>query len=150
MRRFPHALMPLLLLVALLGTAPAVARAAEGAAPDCPPGAPPGAQEEEKSDEQDVVVLKSDAVWTGRVVLEDEKVVVLERTSRNGGMSRITFEASGRVLGVAAFFSGWGCAWCLLLNSRWQHKQTRCAVTPCSGGVLLVPSSNFFLIGDDG
>jgi len=37
-------------------------------------------------------VLKSGGVWTGRVIQEDEKVVVLERTSRSGGMSRVTFD----------------------------------------------------------
>ena len=69
---------------------PAGAPPAAGGPPaDAPPAAKPA-----PDDEQDVVVLKNGGIWTGRVIQEDEKFVVLERTSRSGGLGRITFDRS--------------------------------------------------------
>ena len=50
------------------------------------------AEGETKAAQEDVVVLKSGDVWSGHVIQEDENVVVLETTSRSGGLGRITFK----------------------------------------------------------
>lgn len=92
MGRMRRVFLVLALCLALgAGFLAAPAGADEG--PDCPPpkSPAPGPEKAEEA-EQDVVVLKGGGVWTGRVIQEDEQVVVLERTSRSGGMSRVTFD----------------------------------------------------------
>lgn len=65
-----------------------------------PEGSPEAAPEGEDKPaaavepEEDVIVMKGGVIWRGRVILEDAKVVVLERVSRSGGIGRITFERS--------------------------------------------------------
>jgi hypothetical protein len=76
----------------------------EDAAPQPEEGQPEKAPEEAteapaETPEQDTVRLKSGVVWHGRVVQEDDKLVVLERISRSGGIGRITFDRA-EVAGV--------------------------------------------------
>ena len=88
LRRLLPAVLPLLVLGAL-GLAGMPAAADEGGAPACPPGSAPAPAVDPEPDE---VILTSGAVWRGRILQEDAKVVVLERVSRNGGLGRITFD----------------------------------------------------------
>lgn len=61
-------------------------------AEDSDPAAPDPTDDKSKDVQEDVVVLKSGVIWSGRVIQEDAKVVVLETTSSNGGLGRITFD----------------------------------------------------------
>jgi len=86
-----------LLLTATLAAGDVHAAPFPGGSPDGPPPAaakapakaPPKAPA--KAAEQDVVTLDNGSVWKGRILKEDERVVVLETARKGGGVGRYTF-----------------------------------------------------------
>ncbi len=92
----PVLLAALLILAALaVALAPGYASAEEGDGPAA--GAPEKADPKKAAPaeapklEDDVVILHNDSIWKGRIISENEKSVILETTSKGGGVGRYTF-----------------------------------------------------------
>ncbi len=72
-----------------------------GEPPGAPAGEPPAAPEPpadpvrpKAQQAEDSVILHNGSVWTGRIIKEDDSVIVVEHTSASGGVARYTFPRS--------------------------------------------------------
>lgn len=83
-------LAPLFFAILLVLTLAAALPAPEAYGDDEPAAAEPAKQADPDA-ALDTVILQNGSVWKGRIIKEDERTVVVEHTSKSGGIARYTF-----------------------------------------------------------